>query len=65
MRKQRLSQAPVAHACNPKLLRRQRSGRSWFEASPGQIVRETLSQKSPSPKWVGGVAQGAGPVFKP
>jgi hypothetical protein len=29
---------------------RQRSGGSRFEASPGQIVHETLSQKYPSKK---------------
>jgi hypothetical protein len=32
------SQVPVAHACNPKLLRRQRSGGLRFKASPRQIV---------------------------
>jgi hypothetical protein len=31
----------------------------------GQIVHETLSQKSPSQKRAGGVAQGEGPEFKP
>jgi hypothetical protein len=30
-----------------------------------QIVRETLSQKNPSHKRAGGVAQGVGPEFKP
>jgi hypothetical protein len=31
----------------------------------GQIVHETLSQKNPSQKRAGGVAQGVGPEFKP
>jgi hypothetical protein len=30
-----------------------------------QIVRETLSQKSQSQKWAGGVAQGVDSEFKP
>jgi hypothetical protein len=34
-------------------------------SQPGQIVSETLSQKDPSPKRAGGVAQGEGPEFKP
>jgi hypothetical protein len=46
------------------LLRKQRSGGSQFKASPGQIVHETLSQKYPSLKRAGGVAQGVGPEFK-
>jgi hypothetical protein len=32
---------------------------------PGQIVQETLSQKKPSQKRAGGVAQGEGPESKP
>jgi hypothetical protein len=32
--------------------------RMHFEASPRQIVRETVTQKNPSQKRVGGVAQG-------
>jgi hypothetical protein len=35
------------------------------QSQPGQIVRETLSRKTPSPKRAGGVAQGEGPEFKP
>jgi hypothetical protein len=34
-------------------------------SQPGQIVGETLSQKNPSQKKEGGVAQGVGPKFKP
>jgi hypothetical protein len=36
-----------------------------FKASLGQIVHETLSQKNPSQKRAGGVAQGVDPQFKP
>jgi hypothetical protein len=54
---------PVAHACNPKLLRRHQSGGSWFKANPGQIVHQTLFQKNPSQKRAGGVAQGVDPEF--
>jgi hypothetical protein len=32
---------------------------------PGQTVHETLSLKNPSEKRAGGMAQGAGPKFKP
>jgi hypothetical protein len=32
---------------------------------PRQIVQETPSQKNPSQKGAGGVAQGVGPEFKP
>jgi hypothetical protein len=39
------------------LLRRQRSGGSWFEASPGQIVLKTLFPKYPTQKRAGRVAQ--------
>jgi hypothetical protein len=35
-----------------------------FEASLG-LVHQTLSQKIPSPKRAGGVAQGIDPKFKP
>jgi hypothetical protein len=34
-------------------------------SQPRQIVCETLSQKNPSQKRTGGVAQGVGPEFKP
>jgi hypothetical protein len=36
-----------------------------IQSQPWQIVCETLSQKNPSQKRVGGVAQGEGPEFKP
>jgi hypothetical protein len=36
-----------------------------FQSEPGQIVCETLSQKNPSLKRAGGVAQGIGSEFKP
>jgi hypothetical protein len=35
------------------------------QSQPRQIVLETLSQKNPLQKRTGGVAQGAGPEFKP
>jgi hypothetical protein len=49
------SQVPEAHACNPSY-----SGGLQFKASPRQIVHETLSQKYPTQKRAGGVAQGEG-----
>jgi hypothetical protein len=39
--------------------------RITVQSQPGQIVCETLFQKSPSQKRAGGVAQGVGPEFKP
>jgi hypothetical protein len=39
--------------------------RIMIQSQPQQIVRETLSQKNPSQKRVGGVAQDVGPEFKP
>jgi hypothetical protein len=39
--------------------------RIMVQSQPGQIVPETLSQKQPSQKRAGGVAQGVGPEFKP
>jgi hypothetical protein len=38
--------------------------RILFQSQLGQIIRETLSQKHPSQKRAGGVAQGADPEFK-
>jgi hypothetical protein len=35
------------------------------QGQPRQIVLETVSQKNPSQKRAGGVAQGLGPEFKP
>jgi hypothetical protein len=35
------------------------------QSQPRQIVCETLSQENPSQKWTRGIAQGAGPEFKP
>jgi hypothetical protein len=47
---------PVVHTCNPRY-----SGDRDQEDSGSkpawQIVRETLSQKYPTQKWAGGVAQ--------
>jgi hypothetical protein len=39
--------------------------RITVRSQPGQIVPETLSQKNPSQKITGRVAQGVGPEFKP
>jgi hypothetical protein len=57
------SQALEAHTCNPSYLggRDQEDRRS----QPVQIVHETLSQKNPSQKRAGGVAQSVGHEFKP
>jgi hypothetical protein len=55
---------PVAHACNPSYL----GGRNQEDHSSKpsrQIVFETLSQKYPSQKRIGGVAQSVGSEFKP
>jgi hypothetical protein len=35
------------------------------QSQPGKIVGKTLSQKNPSQKRAGGVAQGVGPELKP
>jgi hypothetical protein len=39
--------------------------RITVQSQPGEIVWELLSQKHPSQKKAGGVAQGIGPEFKP
>jgi hypothetical protein len=39
-------------------------GRMAVQSQHGQTVCKTLSQKSPSQKRAGGVAQGVGPEFK-
>jgi hypothetical protein len=39
--------------------------RTTVQSQLGQIVVETLSQKNPSQKRAGEVAQGVGPEFKP
>jgi hypothetical protein len=43
---------------------RQRSGGSWFEASPGRQFTRPYLKKNPSQKRAGGMAQGVGPEFK-
>jgi hypothetical protein len=37
------------------LLRRQRSGESWFNASPGKELAKSYLEKSPSQKRAGGI----------
>jgi hypothetical protein len=55
---------PVAHDCNPSYSGAEiRRISVWSQ--PGQIVRETLSQKNPSQKKGGGVAQDVGSEFTP
>jgi hypothetical protein len=53
----------VAHACNPSSLGGS-DQEDWGLSQPRQIVLQALSQKYPSQKRVGGVAQGEGPEFK-
>jgi hypothetical protein len=53
----------VAHACNPSTQEIE-IRKTAVQSQPGQIVRETLSQKTQH-KRAGGVAQGVGPEFKP
>jgi hypothetical protein len=47
-----------------KLLRRQRSGESMFEASPGKQFERPYLKKKPSQKMNGGMVQGVGSEFK-
>jgi hypothetical protein len=57
---------PVTHACN--LATQEAEIRSTVQSQSGQIVLETLSQKTLShthKNWAGGLAQGEGPEFKP
>jgi hypothetical protein len=51
-----MSQAPVVLVTQEAEIRR-----ISVEDSPGQIVRETISQKNPSQKRAAGVAEGIGP----
>jgi hypothetical protein len=52
-----------AHACEDTQEAEIR--RISVQSQPRWIVREPLSQKYPSQKRAGGVAQGGGPEFKP
>jgi hypothetical protein len=60
-----LSEALVAHACNPRYL----GGRDQEDRSskPGMAnsLQDPISEKIPSQKRTGGVAQSEGPEFKP
>jgi hypothetical protein len=58
------SQALVAHTCNPSYSEAE-IRRIAVRSQPGQIVRETLSQKTLHKKKAGGVPQEEGPEFKP
>jgi hypothetical protein len=53
----------VAHACNPSYSAG-RDQEDQVSKPAGQIVHETLSQKNPSRKRAGVVAQGVCPEFK-
>jgi hypothetical protein len=53
-----LSQAPVAHACNPSY---SEIRKMVVQSQLGLMVWETVSWKSPSQKRDGGVAWGVGP----
>jgi hypothetical protein len=55
----------VAHASNPSFSGGRDQERIMFQIQPGQIVRETLSQKKISQNRAGGMAQGVDPHFKP
>jgi hypothetical protein len=58
-------QVQVAHTCNPIYSGgRDQEDHSLKPANSGQIVCKILSQKNPSRKRAGGVAQGVGPEFK-
>jgi hypothetical protein len=59
-----ISWAPMTHSCNASYSG-QRSGGLQVEVSLDKSFLETLSQKSPSQKRTGGVAQGVGSKFKP
>jgi hypothetical protein len=54
----------VAHACNPSYSEG-RNQEGLGSKPTGQIVCETLSQKYPSQKRAGGLAQDEGPEFNP
>jgi hypothetical protein len=51
-----ISWAPVAHVCNPSY---SEIRKVTVQSQPRQTAHETLSQKNPSQKRAGGVAQGA------
>jgi hypothetical protein len=50
----------MAHAYNPSYSGGRDKGGLWLKASPRQIILETLSQKNPSKKPAGEVAQVVG-----
>jgi hypothetical protein len=47
-----------------KYIRRQRSGGSRFEASPGKYFMRPYLKKTYHKEWAGRVAQSVGPEFK-
>jgi hypothetical protein len=58
------SQAPVAHTYNPSYSGG-RDPENHISKPDQENFLETLSQKNPSQKRTGGVAQSVGPEFKP
>jgi hypothetical protein len=61
-----LSLALMPYACNPSYSGgRVAIRRITVQSQPRQIVHKTLSQKHPSQKKAGGVAQGVNPEFNP
>jgi hypothetical protein len=58
--KEKSCQVTVAHTYNPSY-----SGGRGKEDDGLKFIRPYLSQKNPSQKSAGGVAQGVGPEFKP
>jgi hypothetical protein len=64
MQKMNSSCVLVAHSCNPSYSGGRDLGGLQLEVRAGQIVHKTLSQKHPSQKRDGGVAQGINPEFR-
>jgi hypothetical protein len=58
------SPEPVTHSCNPSYSG-DRDQEDHGSSQLGQIVYETISQKNPSQKRAGGVAQGVCPESSP
>jgi hypothetical protein len=55
----------VSNTGQPACVQSQRLGRIKVRGQPQQIVLKTPSQKNPSQKRAGRVAQGEGPEFRP
>jgi hypothetical protein len=55
----------IAPNCEANLTQGQKSGGSWFKASPGKKFVRPYLKKTHHKKKVGRVAQSIGPEFKP